>query len=672
MLSYFNPYKIRAIADINKLPKELLSQLKENNIKIESEFSTVFSDLLESKIDILIIHIDYFRKYKIQYTKLAKRLSIVVSTIIIDDSDEPLILDVKDAGELDIADVIRVPFPPERLDISLHSAKNIIGLKKAVRNNKRELEIYKDTIKTLNEIGLALSREKELDTLLDIILRKIRRLTNSDSGSIFIIGGRETLTKEEREQANRTGHIKEKNLIFKIAQNDSSNFPFKEQKMPISKKSIAGYVAIKGVPLLIKDVYHLTDESDYLFNTDFDHLSGYKSKSMLVLPMKNHKDEIVGIIQLINRKTNRHIILNTKEDADKYVIPFDLELEDLTMSVASQAAVAIENLQLIQNINSMVEGFVKASVTAIEQRDPTSGGHSERVAQLSVATAEEINNIDSGRFKYINFSYEQITELKYAALLHDFGKVGVREHILTKAKKLHKWELELIKERFGYLKEYIRANSAEKKIEFVMKHPKEKWLDYISKADEEAERKLNLMEYHYNFIIQKNNPCYMNRQDLEKIENIAEYNFTNVNKRMRPLLKEKEIINLRISKGTLNDEERKQINDHVVHSYNFLIKIPWLKSLKNVPEIAYGHHEKLDGSGYPRGIKAPQIPLQTKIMTVCDIFDALTASDRPYRFALPIEKAIHILELNAEEELVDRDIVDLFRARKVYRSIGLF
>jgi HD-GYP domain-containing protein (c-di-GMP phosphodiesterase class II) len=666
-------YNIYAIMDINKLNDNIKEKLRYYNVKIEKEFSKVFSEVLENKVDILILHKDYFNTYKFQFTKLAKRLNVVISTIIIDDSDTPMELNLREVEDLDITDIIHTSSDVKRIDLALYSAKNLINLKKQSVRNKRELAIYKDTIKTLNEIGLALSREKDLFTLLDVILGKIRRLTNSDSGSIFIIDNRETLTREEREKANKNGIVEDKNLFFKIAQNDSSSFPFKEQKMPISKKSIAGYVAISGVPLVINDVYQLRDKDvDYSFNTHIDEVSGYRSKSMMVLPMKNHKDEIVGVIQLINRKKNRHKILNTKDDVDYYVIPFDFELEDLTMSVSSQAAVAIENLQLIQNINNMVEGFVTAAVTAIEQRDPTSGGHSERVAQLSVSTAEEINLIDTGRFRYINFSWEQITEIKYAALLHDFGKVGVREHILTKARKLHPWELDLIKERFGYLKEYIKSNAAQKKIEFMVNHPKTQWEEFSNKIDEEVKRKMNQLEYYFNFITDKNTPSYMNREDLTKLEEISSLNFTDMTGRMRPLLKEKEIKNLSIGKGTLNEEERKQINDHVAHSYDFLVKIPWLKSLRHVPEIAYGHHEKLDGSGYPRGIKDGEISFQTKILTVCDIFDALTASDRPYRFALSVEKALHILELHTEEMLIDKEIVDLFRAKKIYRSVGLF
>lgn len=664
--------KICALIDPQRCPKDLKDKFETLDIIIGREFAKVFAEILEHKIEVLLLHEDYYKKFKLQFKKLAKRLNIQLSTIIFCERNSNITITDTDIKELEIASILLLPDESDKLDIVLSTSKNLMRYKNIVNNNKKELEIYKDTIKTLNEIGLALSREKELDTLLNVILSKIRRLTNSDSGSIFIIDNRETLTKEERIRANRIGHVEQKNLYFKIAQNDSSSFPFKEQKMPISKKSIAGWVAIKSVPLVIDDVYNISDAEDYTFNTSFDHTSGYKSRSMLVLPMKNHKEEIVGIIQLINRKKNRHIILDSETDVEKYVIPYDPELEALTMSVASQAAVAIENLQLIQNINNMVEGFVTASVTAIEQRDPTSGGHSERVSLLSVRIAEEINNIDTGRFRNIFFNMEQLREIKYAALLHDFGKVGVREQVLTKGRKLYKWELELIKERFGFLKEYIKSNSALKEIEYMKNHPREMWAEYTEKLEEEVKKRLNQIEFYYNFILEKNNPCYMNKEDIRKIQEVSEINFTDVNGKMRPLLREKEIINLEIPKGTLNDDERKQINDHVVHSYNFLIKIPWLKSLKNVPEIAYGHHEKLDGTGYPRGIAHGRISLQSKILTVCDIFDALTASDRPYRFAISIEKAIHILELNAEELLIDRDLVDLFRAKKVYRSVSLY
>lgn len=667
-------FNISAIINPEILNEETTRKFKENQININKEFSQIFSDLLENKVDILILHSDYFNKFKIQYPKFAKRLNITVSTIVVNESGSSLKKSVKDMKELDIIDFIESPIDADRFDMVLYTAKNLTYLKTTTANNKRELTIYKDTIKTLNEIGLILSSEKNLDTLLNIILAKIRRLTNSDSGSIFIVDNKETLTKEERTKGKKLGYVENKNIVFKIAQNDSCSYPYTEHKMPITTQSLAGWVALHSTPLIIDDAYKLIENKtiDYKINTEFDKAAGYRSKSMLVLPMKNHKDEIVGIIQLINRKKNRHIILDSEEDIEKYVLSYDHELEDLALSVASQAAVAIENVQLIQNINEMVEGFVTASVIAIEQRDPTSGGHSERVANLAVALAEEINSIDTGRFRYINFSWEQIIELRYAALLHDFGKVGVREHILTKAKKLHKWEIEILRERFGFLKEHIKANAFQKKIDFMEKYNKNIWDKYVNKIDEEVNNKMNNLESYFNFLIDKNKPSYMNKEDINQINRISGITFSNMSGIMRPLLKKKEIINLSIPTGTLNEVERDSMKNHVIHSYNFLIKIPWLKYLKNVPVIAYGHHEKLDGSGYPRGIKDGEIPFQAKIMTVCDIFDALTANDRPYRFAISVEKAIHILELNAEEYLIDKDIVDVFRAKKVYRSVGLF
>src|SRR5271157_4619680 len=319
---------------------------------------------------------------------------------------------------------------------------------------RQELRRAVSDLETLNKIGVALSTERNTDSLLELILSKSREITSADAGSLYLL-------EEESEGG--------KHLVFKLTQNDSHSVPFRQFTMPIDTRSIAGYAAATGQILNIKDAYRIRN-LPFRLNRDFDQKFGYRTKSMLVLPMKNQKDEVIGVLQLINSKTHPGVKLTSPARVQQEVIPFSQRSQELASSLASQAAVALENNLLYRDIQRLFEGFVKASVTAIESRDPTTFGHSERVAKLTVGLAEAVDRADSGPYKDVRFSRQEIQELRYASLLHDFGKVGVREDVLVKAKKLYPSQMELIKKRFLYIKKVVESEGLRKKLDYVLRH----------------------------------------------------------------------------------------------------------------------------------------------------------------------------------------------------------
>ncbi|HNF28123.1 MAG TPA: GAF domain-containing protein, partial [Leptospiraceae bacterium] len=304
-------------------------------------------------------------------------------------------------------------------------------------------------ISKLTRIGVSLATEKDYTKLLRDILFSAREICASDGGSLYLV--------ERDEKGNP------KNLRFKISALDLNSSEF---ILPINKQSIAGYVAYTGKVLNLTDVYNLDPNVEFRFNGEFDKIKNYYSKSMLVVPMKNHRGEVIGVIQLINRKKNFHQKLTLEQMKGSEVIAFDKYSEELVMSVAGQAAVAIQNNNLIQEIETLFEGFVTAAVSAIEARDPTTSGHSFRVADLTVGLAEVVDRLDTGLFREISFNSEQMKEIRYASLLHDFGKVGVREKVLVKAKKLESYELDIIRWRFHYILKDIEYRTAQKKLEY--------------------------------------------------------------------------------------------------------------------------------------------------------------------------------------------------------------
>jgi HD-GYP domain-containing protein (c-di-GMP phosphodiesterase class II) len=385
--------------------------------------------------------------------------------------------------------------------------------------------------------------------------------------------------------------------------------------------------------------------------------------------MRNAKGEVLGVLQLINCKRNRAARLLSIKDVAKYVQPFRERSVRLALSLASQAAVAYENRKLYNEIETLFEGFVSAAVTAIEQRDPTTSGHSLRVSAYTQSLAAAVNATSSGPYAGTFFDAEQLKEIRYAALLHDFGKVGVREEVLVKAKKLYPLQLDVLRQRFDYIRKETEAGNVRRKLQVYLERDRGDALSEIARLSEDFDQRLKRIEEYLQFIIEANEPTLLEQHQFQKLREIAQQSFLDPRGIERPYLNPGETKLLSIPKGSLDPSERLEIESHVIHTFNFLSQIPWTKSLQKVPEIARAHHEKLNGTGYPYKLRGDQIPLPTKMMTICDIFDALTASDRPYKRAVPIQRALSILEDCVRASELDPDLFRVFHEEKIYERV---
>jgi len=336
-------------------------------------------------------------------------------------------------------------------------------------------------------------------------------------------------------------------------------------------------------------------------------------------------------------------------------------------SIASQAAVALDNKTLIDSIQALFDGFVQASVTAIEQRDPSTAGHSGRVESLTTRLARAVTEIATGKYRDVRLSEDQFKELRYACLLHDFGKVGVREHILIKAKKLVPGQLEVIQARFEFIERSVQVKYATEKLEAMRAGANGTALDEI---DRRLAQEMRQLEEWAQSIVAANEPTVMPEDKASTIQFLASQTYEDIAGNLHPMLEPQEFRFLSIRKGTLDPQERLEMESHVTHSFHFLAKIPWTPVMRGIPEIAYGHHEKLDGSGYPRGLTGEQIPLQARMMTISDIYDALTAQDRPYKRAVSNTVALDILHDEAGQGKLDNDLLDIFVAKKIFQPVG--
>ncbi|MFI5311960.1 MAG: HD domain-containing phosphohydrolase [Gemmatimonadales bacterium] len=507
----------------------------------------------------------------------------------------------------------------------------------------------------LTRIGVALSTERDLLTLLTMILTEARRITTADAGSLYLV--------ERKDGAPST-------LRFKLTQNSTlPHLPFKESEIPLDHASLSGYTASTGEPLIIPDVYLLPEHVPYKQNRSFDEKAGYRTKSMLVIPMRTHRDEVIGVVQLINRKRSADTRLTSAEVVEREVLPFDQRAVDLVGALASQAAVAIENSRLYEDIERLFEGFVMASVTAIESRDPTTSGHSSRVATLTGGLAEAIDRVGSGPYASLKFSREQLREIRYAGLLHDFGKVGVREQVLVKQKKLYPSDLAIIKHRFQFLLQRADLEFERERAEYLFTHGKHKYAEFLSNLDRERRTDREELQRFLDSIVRANEPTILPEGTFEELVEVNEHTFLDPDGLEKPLLSDEELKYLMINKGNLDERERREIESHVTHTFRFLEHIPWTRELKGIPEIAYGHHEKLNGKGYPRQVEGSDIPVQTRMMTISDIYDALTATDRPYKRAVPPERAIDILRDEAKSGALDVPLLDAFVEAKVFEMV---
>ena len=494
----------------------------------------------------------------------------------------------------------------------------------------------------LIDVGLALNRERDPRRVLELILRHARAITNADAGSVYVV------------------EDDGKRLCFRVAHNDSVSADFHEFSLPVSDASIVGACVRSGEVINIPD---LRTTGAHTHDRSLDCRLGYESRSMLTVPMRAPEGAIVGAVQLINAKHGRGS-LNSPSDIAARVHPFSVADARLVLALATQGAVALENANLYAEIQALFEGFVRASVTAIEQRDPTTSGHSQRVADLTVALAAVVDQSDSPLYRDIHFTPQELRELEYAGLLHDFGKVGVREQVLVKAKKLHDGQLDRVLERFEHLRTATRLRWLERNLELgrPMAHPD---------AQAELQAELARVDRWRGVVLQANEPTILAQAVTEAVHEVAGVRFHDAGGRELGLLDDELLAALLVSRGSLTRGERDEVESHVRHTYNFLIQIPWGKALARVPEIAGKHHEYLNGSGYPARLGAPEIPIQARLMTVSDIFDALTASDRPYKRAVPVPKALDILHAEARAGKIDPDVLALFIEARVFERLGL-
>ena len=520
-------------------------------------------------------------------------------------------------------------------------------------------------IEQLLDIGVALSDTYDLGELLNLILSKSREITSSDAGSVYLV-----------DKLN----VKECKLVFKAAQNDSlPDLAFQEQVLAITSESLTGYVALTGQSLNLADAYNLPKNTPYKFDKSFDEKTGYRTCSVLILPIQNRHLEVLGVLQLINRKIQSNVLL-TQENAKELTQPYSEWEERILTSLASQAAISIERNNLQENIENLFEGFVKASVRAIEARDSCTSGHSERVAKLTVGLSQEVNIINSGIFSEIYFSNQQIQELRYAALLHDFGKIGVPEAILTKRKKLYQEQLELIQQRFSLAQRTLEMEYAQTKYKYLSGHLSDIYQSHTQKScllcqkiknlDLELEVAITQLNDYWQTILTANEPKILAEEPLKQLQEISLYTYKDIDGQIKPLITPEEMAQLTVPRGNLTPEERQAIEAHVTDSYEFLKQIPWTKKLQKIPNIAYGHHERLDGSGYPRGLKENEISIQTQIIVIADIYDALTAGDRPYKQGLPVEVALRIMGSEAAENKINSHLFELFKQKQVFSILG--
>ncbi|MGH7266674.1 MAG: HD-GYP domain-containing protein, partial [Candidatus Rokuibacteriota bacterium] len=568
---------------------------------------------------------------------------------------------VGDMAALDVDDLLERPWHAEHLVRKIRTTLAYLTDRVAAHGLRVELVRQVVDFKEFNRVALALSAERDVNRLLELILSKCREVTTADAGSLYLV--------EEKDPEPGAWEAKtERILRFVVAQNDSKSLDLKTASLPLNRASIAGYVALERVPVNLDDVYRLPSDVEFSHSPRMDRALGYRTKSMLVIPMVDHTEEIIGVIQVINKKRSPQIRLGTPEAAEAEVQPFGARDQEMVSSLASLAGVALNKALLLTRVERLMEGIVRASVTAIEQRDPATAGHSDRVARLTVGLAKVVDCIASGVYRDVHFTREELKEIEYASILHDIGKVGVREHVLVKAKKLFDPELSVIRARFAFIKRTLQHEYARRIIDVMARLGAGPARAHIKQLEEEVSLRLEDVDRQLALVEQVNEPSVVQSEVAAGLRLLAEQRYPYFDGTERPYLTEYEIRNLSISRGSLNEEERLEIESHVTHSFRFLMQIPWTKDLRRVPLIAYSHHERLDGTGYPRRVRDAEVPIQARMMAISDIYDALAAADRPYKPAVVPERALDILRGEAGTGRIDPTLLDLFIEAQVYRT----
>lgn len=512
-----------------------------------------------------------------------------------------------------------------------------------------QMNYMQECITRLTKVGIALSAETNLNRLFEMIIDEARILTNADGGTLYLV------SEDDRV------------LQFVVVQNSSLGIrmggiagPISWQPVPLvlpngsnNYSNVSAYVALTGEVLNIPDVYY-AEGFNFEGTRDFDRQTGYRSKSMLVVPMRDHEGVISGVVQLINaldRETGE-------------VTTFSRESEMLAESLASQAAVALSQKRLIKELEAFQEAFIKAIGTAIDEKSPYTSGHIRRVAELSVALAEQVNRFKRDTESRVVFSETELEELRLAAWLHDVGKITTPEHVLDKRSKLETVcdRIELIRLRFevvvrefelGLMRRFFNGGAG---------------YDFLLQVKREVERYIGEIKEEMTFIEKVNRgDCRLEDIHEERLNRIwSSYSFLSmIRGGVENVLSEWEKEKLSARIGTLSDDERKIVNNHALMTYKMLSGLPFPRKMRGIPLYAASHHERLDGKGYPMALKGDEIPLQARIIAIADVFEALTASDRPYKKGKTVREALRIMEDMAEHGHIDGELLKIFIEGKI-------
>ncbi len=530
--------------------------------------------------------------------------------------------------------------------------KNVIGsqrihhlLDRFVKEVRLFVEGQTAHLQRLSQIGIALSAEKDINKLLEMIVDEAMIFTKADAGTLYVVD----------EEAHCLRFEILKNRTLNIHKGGASSEPVELPPVPLeidgapNLTNVSSQAALTGEIINIPDVYEAIG-FDFTGPKKYDQQTGYRSKSMLVIPMRNHRNEIIGILQL----------LNAGDPVTGEVIPFPKEFENTIISLASQAAVALENARLIKELQELLDAFIRSIATAIDEKSPYTAGHIRRVTELTMMIAHKINETESGVYRDRIFSDDELEELRIAAWLHDVGKITTPEYVVDKAQKLQTIfdRIELVRTRFTLIRELKEKENLRARLQLL--ESGKATPAALDALKDQLQTELADLDADINFINTCNTASeFVSDEKLEKLKQIAQKTFS-VNGETQPYLTEDELENLSIRRGTLTAAERKIIENHALVSIKILEKLPFPKKLSKVPEYAGGHHEKLDGSGYPFGLTAEQLSLQTRIMAVADIFEALTAKDRPYKKPMKLSTAISILEKMSDANHIDSNIYKLF------------
>ena len=505
---------------------------------------------------------------------------------------------------------------------------------------------------TLNEIGIALSAEKNMDSLLERILINAKKLTGADGGTLYLY------------------NAKSQSLEFKIVRTDSlgiklggeTGAPINANFRPLplyledgtsNEQMIAAYAAIHKEIINIEDAYTVT-HFDFSGTRKFDESTGYRSKSFLTIPMTNHENDIMAVLQLLNKI----------EDESGNVIPFSQQDQKLAESLASQAAVALTNQGLIDEMQNLFDAFIKLIATAIDEKSPHTGNHCRRVPEATMMIAEAAHQSSDDYFKEFSMDPADRYELKVASWLHDCGKITTPVHVVEKATKLETIHdrIELVAARFEILRRDLEISMLKQRIKALEKGETDHTL-IIDNYQKLAQSLAEDLSYVKNC---NTGSEYMADEQVSRIQSLSKLSWTDMTDKQQPLITDEECYNLTIRRGTITPEEREIINNHMTLTIRMLEQLPFPKHLRNVPEYAGGHHERMDGKGYPKGLTRDQMSIQARIMAVADVFEALTSSDRPYKKAMPLSQTLTIMGRMVEENHLDPDIFKLFVNSQVY------